>query len=109
MYKIRIITIGKIKEKWLKLAIEREKSFICLDEKGVLLNSENFSKKVLTVGSKISFLIGGDMGISKNIQKRALFVLSLSKLTFTHQMTRLILLEQLYRSFEIERGSPYHK
>ena len=137
MYKIRIITVGKIKEKWLQLAlleyekrlkklayiewvlkrcekelykaVEKEKSFICLDEKGIFLDSENFSKKVLTIGSKICFLMGGDMGISKDIQKKALFTLSLSKLTFTHQMTRLILLEQIYRSFEIEKGSPYHK
>lgn len=59
--------------------------------------------------SKITFVIGGSLGLSDSLRKRGNAFLTLSRLTFTHQMTRVILLEQIYRSFKIIRGEPYHK
>lgn len=136
MFKVKVITIGKLKEKWLVTALkEYEKrlkgsveiewlllknerdlyscvencTFIALDPNGTLLTSEAFSKKLFQLGLRINFLIGGPNGLSKTLLKKALFVWSLSPLTFTHQMTRLIFVEQLYRGIEIEKGSKYHK
>lgn len=60
-------------------------------------------------GSEIAFLIGGATGLDPAVLERADYVLSLSDLTFTHQMTRLILLEQCYRAFRIAGNDPYHK
>lgn len=60
-------------------------------------------------GSSITFIIGGSLGLSESLRARANASLSLSKLTFTHQMTRIILLEQIYRSFKILNHEPYHK
>jgi 23S rRNA (pseudouridine1915-N3)-methyltransferase len=93
--------------------LEKEKKFIALDPQGKLLSSEEFSKKIIQIleqeDSRLSLVIGGADGIPEAIKKKALTLLSLSPLTFTHQLTRLILLEQLYRAFEIDRGSPYHR
>jgi 23S rRNA (pseudouridine1915-N3)-methyltransferase len=60
-------------------------------------------------GSSITFVIGGSLGLGNNIKKRGNATLCLSSLTFTHQMTRIILLEQLYRSFRILNHEPYQK
>jgi len=60
-------------------------------------------------GSRIAFAIGGAEGLPPQIIKQAAYILSLSPLTFTHQITRLILIEQIYRALEIEKGSQYHK
>jgi len=93
--------------------LEKERSFICLDPKGKSLDSLAFSKELLRLlsdgGSRLSFVIGGAEGIPASLKSRAAKLLSLSPLTFTHQLTRLILLEQIYRAFEIDKGSPYHK
>lgn len=59
--------------------------------------------------SKIAFIIGGSLGLSKDVMNRANEYLSFSKMTFPHQLMRLILLEQVYRAFRINRGEPYHK
>jgi 23S rRNA (pseudouridine1915-N3)-methyltransferase len=59
--------------------------------------------------SQITFIIGGDLGLSDGVLEQCDFRLSLSPMTFTHQMVRLILLEQVYRAFRIMRGEPYHK
>ena len=100
-------------EDLLNSYLKKENSFICLDEKGICSSSSDFSrliqKELEQGGTSLSFVIGGDTGISENLKKNASCILSLSSLTFTHQMTRLILLEQLYRAFEIQKGSPYHK
>jgi 23S rRNA (pseudouridine1915-N3)-methyltransferase len=70
----------------------------------------NLMMKMMTRGgSSITFVIGGSLGLSPELKKRANASLSLSRLTFTHQMTRIILLEQLYRSFKILNHEPYHK
>lgn len=77
------------------------------------LTSEEFSKTIFStlekLGSRLSFVIGGAEGIPPQILTKALTTISFSKLTFTHQMIRLILLEQLYRASEIQKGSGYHK
>ena len=66
--------------------------------------------KLATYGkSKIAFVIGGSLGLSKEVMKRANDTLSFSRMTFPHQLMRLILVEQVYRAFRINRGEPYHK
>ncbi len=87
--------------------------FIALDPKGELLESPALSKKLMHLfeekGSRLTFAIGGPDGFTPKLLQKALWRWSLSPLTFTHQATRLILTEQLYRSLEIAKGSPYHK
>lgn len=86
---------------------------VTLEIDGKMLTSEQLAAKMdelATYGkSKIAFVIGGSLGISEAVQKRGDLALSFSKLTFPHQMMRLILLEQVYRGFRIMRGEPYHK
>ncbi|MBP1971329.1 23S rRNA (pseudouridine1915-N3)-methyltransferase [Virgibacillus natechei] len=86
---------------------------VTLEINGKMLTSEQLAAKMdelATYGkSKIAFVIGGSLGISEAVQKRSDLALSFSKLTFPHQMMRLILLEQVYRGFRIIRGEPYHK
>ena len=88
-------------------------SWICvLDVFGEVMSSEQFAQTMSNLAlngqSKLVFVIGGAFGISDKIRKVANLRLSLSKMTFTHQMTRLILIEQIYRAFKINRGEPYH-
>jgi len=97
----------------LKPFLEKETNFICLDPNGRQFSSEEFSTFLIKIieeaDSRLSFVIGGAEGIPALIKAKAKTVLSLSRLTFTHQITRLILLEQIYRALEIKKGSPYHK
>ena len=85
---------------------------IVLDVGGKQLSSEELADKFagLTLGgrSHITFLIGSAFGLSDKLRKAADERLSFSKLTFTHQMIRLLLVEQIYRAFKILRGEPYH-
>ena len=88
-------------------------SWLCvLDVQGEPISSEDLAKTIadlnLSGQSKLTFVIGGAFGISQTLRETAAMRLSLSKMTFTHQMTRLILLEQIYRTFKINRGEPYH-
>lgn len=157
---ITIITVGKLKEKYLKLGIEeyvkRLSSYAKIDivevadEKapenlspkeeelvkeregerilgkvrtddyvialailGEMPTSEKLATKLdqlATYGnSKIAFIIGGSLGLSKKVMDRSDEAISFSKLTFPHQLMRLILVEQIYRAFRINRGEPYHK
>ena len=71
--------------------------------------SSRLEKWMRDGGSSITFVIGGSLGLSNEMRKRGNASFTLSKLTFTHQMTRVILLEQIYRSFKILRNEPYHK
>lgn len=150
---IKIITVGTIKEKYLKDAIEEyrkrlrryididiieikdegllpppqamskeaekiikhlnEKDYIItLEIEGKELTSEELSKKTeetMIINSNITFIIGGSYGIDKRIKERANYHLSFSKLTFPHQLFRVLLLEQLYRAFKIINNESYHK
>ena len=158
--KITLLTVGKIKEKYLKDAIAeyskrlskyckleiievadektpdnasevvenviRDKEgerllkyvkddafVITLEIKGKMMTSEELAEKIDTLGirgvSHIMFIIGGSIGLWEDVIKRSDFALSFSKMTFPHQLMRVILLEQIYRSYRIISGEPYHK
>ena len=158
--KILLITVGKIKEKYLKDAIaeymkrlsrycrleiievadekipehagkEKEEAVrakeaerisrhikedafvITLEIEGKQLSSEELAERIEGLGiqgeSSVVFIIGGSLGLDGKIRKRSDFALSFSRMTFPHQLMRVILLEQIYRSFRIARGEPYHK
>ena len=150
---IKIITIGSIKEKYLKDAIkeylkrikkytnieiielkdeglvEKDKAIklegekiekylnnkdyiVTLEIEGKELTSLEFASKLDNVfidHSNITFIIGGSYGLSDQIKEKSNFHLSFSKMTFPHQLFRLILLEQIYRSFKINNNESYHK
>lgn len=76
-------------------------------------SSEAFAKQIdqLTIGgrSHLTFVIGGSLGLSEEVLKRSNAQLSFGKMTYPHQLMRLILVEQIYRAFRINRGEPYHK
>lgn len=86
---------------------------IALDVKGKKLSSEGLAEKLgdlaLNGKSNLSLLIGGSLGLSDEVLARADYRLSFSDMTFPHQMMRVILLEQIYRAFKINRGETYHK
>jgi 23S rRNA (pseudouridine1915-N3)-methyltransferase len=77
-----------------------------LDQRGVELTSEQLAAKL---SAQMTFCIGGDEGLTDQIRSSARFVWSLSRLTLPHRLARVVVLEQLYRAFEIQRGGPYHK
>lgn len=158
--KITLITVGKIKEKYLRDAIAEyskrlsrycrleilevadektpdqasevvEKNIrdkegerilkhirddmyvITLEIGGKMLSSEELAEKIESLGiqgkSSIAFVIGGSIGLGEEVLKRSDYALSFSKMTFPHQLMRVILLEQVYRSYRIINGEPYHK
>ena len=80
---------------------------------GKLLSAEELSAKINHLGiqgtSHITFIIGGSIGLGKEVLARSDYALSFSKMTFPHQLMRVILLEQIYRSYRIINGEPYHK
>jgi len=84
-----------------------------LDLAGKMHSSEEFSREVIRAfdkgGAELTCVIGGSNGLAPEVIARADYRICLSPMTFTHQMTRLILLEQCYRAFKIDRGEPYHK
>ncbi|MDF2547699.1 MAG: rRNA ((1915)-N(3))-methyltransferase RlmH [Anaerosolibacter sp.] len=86
---------------------------IALDIQGKMLSSEELADKMEKLGlqgnSSIAFIIGGSLGLSNEVRKRADFRLSFSPMTFPHQLMRVILLEQIYRGFRIMKNEPYHK
>ncbi|MBQ4507065.1 MAG: 23S rRNA (pseudouridine(1915)-N(3))-methyltransferase RlmH [Firmicutes bacterium] len=86
---------------------------IALDVKGRELSSEEFALRLselqLQGKSRISFLIGGSLGMSEELKARCDMRLSFSKMTFPHQLMRVIMLEQIYRAFKINAGEKYHK
>ncbi len=157
---ISIITVGKLKEKYLKQGIAEytkrlsayakveeieladEKAPENLSENDMLIVKQKEGERILakispdthvialaiegsmksseqlaanldrlaTYGkSKVAFVIGGSLGLSEDVMKRADETLSFSKMTFPHQLMKLILLEQIYRAFRINRNEPYHK
>lgn len=86
---------------------------VTLEVNGKSLSSEKLADKIQNLAvngrSSITFVIGGSLGLSETVSRRADFKLSFSAMTFPHQMMRVILLEQIYRSFKIIRGETYHK
>lgn len=111
---------NQIKEKEAERVLARlekplkEGAFVCaLAIDGKQLDSVEFSKKIEALGisgtSHIIFLIGGSLGMSETLLKRADMKLSFSKMTFPHQLMRVILLEQIYRGYRIMNHEPYHK
>ena len=93
--------------------ISQDTFVIALAIQGKLLSSEELAKnldQLATYGkSKIAFVIGGSLGLSDEVIKRSNEQLSFSRMTFPHQLMRLILVEQIYRAFRINRNEPYHK
>ena len=92
--------------------IERPDTVILLDERGREMTSREFAtfidKKVSVQARNIFFVVGGPYGFSEDVYKRADGMMSLSKMTFPHEMVRLFFVEQLYRAMTILRGEPYH-
>ena len=131
--RLSINAIGKIKKNWIReginqykkrmpdLIINESKSFninnfpvnniiICLSEEGKSFSSVEFSSLLLNFkNKKINFLIGDADGIPSDIKDKSNLLLSLSPLTFPHELARLILLEQIYRAVSISNNSPYHR
>lgn len=107
------------------LARIKEKKFFALDPKGVSLSTESFAQLIRNRNDLISnqkfesfeqakrsemiFVIGGANGLSDEVKRRAEETISLSAMTFTHEMARVLILEQVYRALTIERGMKYHK
>lgn len=95
------------------LKVLKNDYLIGLDLNKQEFTSEEFakfiSKKMVDGGASISFVIGGSYGLSDELKKRCNSFITLSKMTFLHQMTRLILLEQIYRAFKILNNETYHK
>ncbi len=107
--------IENIKRKEAELLLKNinEKDFvITLEINGKELDSIELSKKIeniLMINSNITFIIGGSYGLDNIIKNRSNLALSFSKLTFPHQLFRIILLEQIYRSYKIINNESYHK
>lgn len=96
------------------LASMKEDGYVvCLAIEGKMLDSVELSEKIEGLGvagnSHIYFVIGGSLGLSKQVLSRADYLLSFSKMTFPHQLMRVILLEQIYRAYRIINHEPYHK
>lgn len=108
------VEIVKYKEgKSILSGIKDSDYVISLEIQGKQFSSPELSKVLTKLSNEgnnsIVFVIGGSFGLSQEVSKRANLRLSFSPMTFPHQMMRVILLEQIYRSFMIERGTPYHK
>lgn len=86
---------------------------IALAIEGRQLSSEELADKLSQLGisgkSELVFVIGGSLGLSEAVMRRADYALSFSRMTFPHQLMRVVLLEQIYRGFRINAGEPYHK
>ena len=92
--------------------IKKDSYIICLDLTGKEFSSEEFSKNIENLSlqtSQITFVIGGSLGLSSNILKKAHQKICFSKMTFPHQLIRVFLLEQLFRGFKISNGETYHR
>uniref|UniRef100_UPI0032175027 23S rRNA (pseudouridine(1915)-N(3))-methyltransferase RlmH n=1 Tax=uncultured Draconibacterium sp. TaxID=1573823 RepID=UPI0032175027 len=107
------IEIQKAKEGDLILSkLGLGKELHLFDEKGKMFSSVEFSqfieKKMISGPKELVFVIGGPYGFSKEVYQRASSKISLSRMTFSHQMVRLLCVEQIYRAFTILKGEPYH-
>lgn len=91
---------------------QKEDSYLCLDPAGRLFTSEEWAHFLTQQwekgGARLTLIIGGAEGLPPELKQKGILI-SLSPLTFTHQITRLVLIEQIYRTIEIQKGSHYHK
>ena len=107
--------MDKVKKEEAKLILKHIKetdNVVILDINGQELSSVELTNKLCSLevmNSNITFIIGGSYGLSEEVKKRANFSLSFSKLTFPHQLFRVILLEQIYRTYKIRNNENYHK
>lgn len=113
--KVAALTKEQIKNKEGELILKNIRpadDVILLDERGKEFSSMEFAKilqdKISYVGKDIVFVIGGAYGFSEDVYRRTDSKISLSRMTFSHQMVRAIFTEQLYRAFTIMKGEPYH-
>lgn len=92
--------------------IKKDSYVIALDLTGAMYSSEDFSKKIddiaLNYSSNITFIIGGTLGLTKDVLLKSNEKICFSKMTFPHQLIRVFLLEQLFRAFKISKGETYH-
>lgn len=105
------VVLRKEEEKILKV-IDQKDYIITLEIEGNMISSEEFSRKIEEINmhnSNITFIIGGSFGLSDNIKSLSNYKLSFSKMTFPHQLFRVILLEQIYRAYKIINNEEYHK
>lgn len=103
--------LSKEKEEILKY-INPKDYVISLDINGEEIDSVSLSKKISDIFisyANITFIIGGSIGLDKEVKEKSNYLLSFSKMTFPHQLFRIILLEQIYRSFKIMNNETYHK
>lgn len=107
-----ILNIKKLEASKIKSKINSSDFVICLDEHGKQFSSEELSQKIQDITLKgfstIDFIIGGTTGLDKELVANSNLVLSFSKLTFPHQLIRLFLTEQIFRSFKIMNNEKYH-
>lgn len=96
------------KEGEMILARIKERNFFALDPKGISISTEDFEKRIRN-RAYVVFVIGGANGLSDDVKRRSEKLISMSAMTFTHEMARVILLEQIYRALTIGRGMKYHK
>lgn len=98
---------------WILKLIKEDAYVITLEISGKMLTSEELADRIETLGiqgkSHLVFVIGGSIGLGREVLRRSDYALSFSKMTFPHQLMRVILLEQIYRSYRIINGEPYHK
>ena len=97
-------------ENAIKEFLKKNETLVTLNENGKSFTSQEFSKKIINCQNQnITFAIGGASGFSPSLNDSASWQLSLSPLTFPHEIARLLLIEQLYRAKTISQGGPYHK
>ena len=100
----------KKEEQAIKEIIKKNETIVTLNEKGHLFTSKQIATKLLlSRNQNISFVIGGPSGLSPSLNRSASWQLSLSSLTFPHEIARLLLIEQIYRAKNISQGGSYHK
>lgn len=107
------VSIKEKEGKMMLAKIPKDTYVICLDLKGKELSSTEFSKKIedisLNFNSSITFIIGGSLGISKELLDLSKEKICFSKMTFPHQLIRVFLLEQIFRAFKISNNETYHR
>lgn len=105
--------IRQIEGQRILAKLKRDTFVIILDIAGELLSSENLAEKLerlmVTGKSHVTFIIGGSIGLSEEVKEKANLKISFGRVTYPHQLMRLILVEQIYRCFKIIRDEPYHK